>query len=334
MCINHNSKIVKGGGFMSKDYYKVLGVERTATKDEIKRAFRKLAMKYHPDRNKGNKEASDKFRDISEAYEILFDDEKRAEYDRTLVQSSSRNNSSREKKSDFGDLFHSFTKKKPSKNQPRRKEINLKVTLADILSGCSKTIEYDKTEECDCRKEICSKCNGTGINRIIKHTPVGNFTENVNCEKCNGSGYVRNSSCPSCHGSGQVLKHITTSINIPRTNKEKFKIVTNDIDVNVSVEEEGVHILDNNTLVLDVSVSSLNAIVGYSVVINILGVGVRVTIPEGCQEGYRITLHNCGLYDDNGERGDVILVIHLTTPTDLSKEQKDMIKAVINKGKI
>lgn len=236
---------------MTKDYYEILGVPRNATKEEIKRAYRKLALKYHPDRNPGDKEAEEKFKEINEAYEVLSDDEKRKIYDLYGVEGlkgatayrNSNYGDTRYRWTDFGgfgtgfedifeDIFDSFfgtttrrTSRTTKESAPKKGEdiyVEVDVSLEDIYFGTAKSVVIDK-------KDVCSSCNGVGTRggRKPDVCPTcrgvgtvtmreGFFSLTTTCPTCKGSGHIIKDYCPTCGGSGIVNKKKTIEFKIPK----------------------------------------------------------------------------------------------------------------------
>jgi len=231
-----------------RDYYELLGVSKSASLDEIKKAYRKLAIKYHPDKNKGDKESEEKFKEVNEAYEVLSHDEKRARYDRfghAGVGSSAASDGNpfaggsgdiNDIFSAFGDIFGGFgdegsfgggrgSRRRRSSGIPGSDlKIKLKLSLEEIAKGVEKTIKIKKQKPCDvCNgtgskdgsMSTCSTCQGTGEIRQISKTMFGQFINVSTCPTCNGMGQVIKEKCSACHGEGRKLGEATVKISIP-----------------------------------------------------------------------------------------------------------------------
>ncbi|MCI8547256.1 MAG: molecular chaperone DnaJ [Bacilli bacterium] len=226
-----------------RDYYEVLGIEKSATDQEIKSAFRRLAKKYHPDLNKDDPSAADKFKEAQEAYEVLSDKDKRARYDQFGHAGVGGGASSGfggfgggfdASDIDLGDIFDSFfgggfgggfSRSSTSANRKRQgADILRKMNLSfeDAIYGCEKDIELDAVEVCkNCNGEggldskTCSKCHGSGTITSEQHTILGSFLSKTTCPDCHGSGKTHNKTCPDCHGEGQTIKHKTITVNVP-----------------------------------------------------------------------------------------------------------------------
>nr|WP_243120239.1 molecular chaperone DnaJ [Caloramator sp. E03] len=230
---------------MAKDYYAILGVSKNATDEEIKSAFRKLALKYHPDKNPGDKNAEEKFKEINEAYQVLSDPQKRAQYDQFGTADFNGQGGfggfdpsnfggfggfgGFEGFSDiFGDIFGDMFGARRQKNGPQRGadlEYNLELTFEEAAFGVKKDIEIYRYESCDkCHgtgakpgtsPKACPKCNGTGQIKTQRNTPFGSFVSVTTCDRCYGEGRVIETPCPNCGGKGKVRKKKIISINIP-----------------------------------------------------------------------------------------------------------------------
>ncbi len=232
-----------------RDYYEVLGLGKDASKDDIKKAYRKLAMQYHPDRNPGNKEAEEKFKEAAEAYEVLSDDNKRAKYDK-FGHSGMRGgqdfhgwNNTNDIFSHFSDIFggsfggssifDDFFSGTSSRRTSRKTggvpgsdmKITLKLTLEEIATGVTKKIKIKKFQSCaSCNGtganssggyKTCHQCNGTGEIRQVSRSLFGQFVNITGCTTCNGTGKIISDPCKTCTGEGRITNESTISINVP-----------------------------------------------------------------------------------------------------------------------
>ena len=226
-----------------RDYYEVLGVSKNASEDEIKRAYKKLARKYHPDMNPGDKEAEEKFKEVNEANEVLSNPEKKAKYDQFGFAGVDPNYGAGQGGyggaggfdfGDLGDIFGSFFgggfggggRRNP--NAPQRGEsirASLSVEFAEAAFGCEKSITIDRFEQCPTCKgkgcapgttpEVCTECHGTGTVTQAQRTPFGMMQSQTVCPKCRGKGQIIHQPCPDCRGAGVVRKRRTIQVNIP-----------------------------------------------------------------------------------------------------------------------
>ena len=227
-----------------RDYYEVLGVSKSATEDEIKRAYKKLARKYHPDMNPGDKEAEEKFKEINEANEVLSDPTKKSRYDQFGFAGVDPNYGAGGGAYggagfDFGDLgdifgsffgggFGGFGGGQQRRNGPQRGEsirMSVSVSFTEAAFGCEKEVTLDRTELCDdchgsgCANgttpEVCPECHGTGTVQVRRQTPMGVFASTAACTKCGGTGKIIHQPCTTCRGNGRVHKRRTVKVSIP-----------------------------------------------------------------------------------------------------------------------
>ena len=227
-----------------RDYYEVLGVDKSASEDEIKRAYKKMARKYHPDLNPDNKEAEEKFKEVNEAYEVLSDSDKKARYDQFGFAGVDPNYGAGAGGGaygaggfdfgDLGDIFGSFfgggfgSAQRRNPNAPQRGEsIRLSVTISfeEAAFGCEKEVTIQRSEQCTTCKgngcapgttpEICPDCHGSGVVQVQQRTPMGVFASSRPCQRCHGTGKIIHQPCADCGGTGAVRKRKTIKINIP-----------------------------------------------------------------------------------------------------------------------
>ena len=227
-----------------RDYYEVLGVEKGASEDEIKRAYKKLARKYHPDMNPGDKEAEEKFKEINEANEVLSNPDKRQKYDQFGFAGVDPNYGAGQGGGygaggfdfgDLGDIFGSFFgggfgggQARRNPNAPQRGEsirMNLTISFEEAAFGCEKEISIERVEQCDtcrgtgCEKgttaEVCPDCRGTGMVQQRRQTPLGFMSTSAPCGRCGGKGRIIHQPCKACHGSGQLRRRKTLKVTIP-----------------------------------------------------------------------------------------------------------------------
>ena len=226
-----------------RDYYEVLGIQKGASEDEIKKAYKRLARKYHPDMNPGDKEAEEKFKEVNEANEVLSDPEKKARYDQFGFAGVDPNYGAGAGGGaygggfdfgDLGDIFGSFFGggfgggQRRNPNAPQRGEsirASVSVSFTEAAFGCEKSVTLERSEQCPTCKgngcapgttpEICPDCHGTGTVQTRRQTPMGVFASNGPCRKCGGTGRLIHQPCPDCRGTGAVRKRKTIKVNIP-----------------------------------------------------------------------------------------------------------------------
>ena len=226
-----------------RDYYEVLGIQKGASEDEIKKAYKKLARKYHPDMNPGDKEAEEKFKEINEANEVLSDPTKKARYDQFGFAGVDPNygaggggwgdGAAGFDFGDLGDIFGSFFGggfggAQQRRNGPQRGEsirMSVSVSFTEAAFGCEKDVTLERSEQCPtchgngCAEgttpEICPECRGSGTVQVRRQTPMGVFATTATCTKCGGSGKIIHQPCAECHGNGRVHKRRTVKVSIP-----------------------------------------------------------------------------------------------------------------------
>ncbi len=341
-----------------KNYYDILGVDKKATPDEIKSAYRKLAMKYHPDRNQGNEEAAEKFKEVNEAHETLSDQQKRAAYDYELEHPgmggfgggfSGFGGGGFEDISDifsniFGGGFGGSTRTAQSAvGEDIQREMTL--SFMDAAEGCKKTISYMRNEPCaDCRGtgakngtafNTCGKCQGKGIIQQVQNTMFGRTIRQMPCPDCSGTGKIIKEKCPECKGKGAQRKETTVSFDIPAgvdTNSYIRKKgygqaapnggVPGDLIVVFRIEPHKMFTRDRFDLKLDLPISYKTAVLGGTVKVPTIDDTFDFTVPEGTQSGTVFTIRGKGIRSARNGTGNLIIRVIVETPTKLSKDQK------------
>ena len=351
---------------MSKeDYYQTLGVANSATSDEIKSAYRKKAMKYHPDRNKGDKESEKQFKKVNEAYYILKDKEKRAQYDQFGHQAFEGNGGAGFKDFNFGsgfsDIFdemfgdfgNEFGFSGRGKNQRKTSNdgsdlrYDMEVSLEDIYAGKKIIIHIPAKIQCDDCKgngcspgtstETCQECEGYGTVRVSQ----GFFTIERTCPKCSGNGETISSPCSKCSGSGRVDKKKSLSVEIPAGVENGTKIrlsgegeagtkggQTGDLYIFIIEKPHSIFKREYSNLYCIAPIPMTTAALGGSIEVPTLdGSIAKVKIPQGTQSGSKFRLSNKGMPEMNqSSKGDLYLEAFVETPVNLSTDQKKLIK--------
>lgn len=351
---------------MSKpDFYELLGVDRSATADELKKAYRKLAMKYHPDRNPDDAAAEAKFKEISEAYDILKDEQQRAAYDQyghAAFDGSMGGGGQRggfnpgfsSSMSDvFEDLFGEFTggrrgqRAESGRSRGSDLRYNMTISLEDAYKGKKAQIRVPTAVGCETcsgsgatpgSKPInCNTCGGSGRVRAAQ----GFFSIERTCPSCHGQGQVIENPCSACHGQGRVQKERTLSVTIPPGVEEGTRIrlagegeagmrggPTGDLYIFLSIEPHKLFERDGTELFCDVPVSFITASLGGEIEVPTLGGGkVKVKIPEGTQTGKQFRVRGKGMPGLHARRhGDLYIQVHAETPVGLTKKQKELLK--------
>jgi molecular chaperone DnaJ len=341
-----------------QDYYEALGVSRDAGADDLKRAYRKLAMQYHPDRNQGDAEAEQKFKEINEAYDVLKDDQKRAAYDQFGHAAFEGGNGSAQGfdfGSGFADIFDEMfgdfmgggRRDRTAGSRGSDLRYNLSITLEEAFKGREARIRVPTSVSCDecggsgaakgSQPRACTSCRGRGKVR----TQQGFFTIERTCPTCQGSGRVIEDPCRACVGSGRVRKEKTLSVNIPAGVEEGTRIRlagegeaglngggTGDLYIFVSIEPHRIFERDGANVFCDVPIPMTAAALGGSVEVpTIDGSRAKVAVPAGVQTGHQFRLRGKGMSVLHGAgRGDMYIEIKVETPVNLTKEQKELLE--------
>ena len=348
-----------------QDYYEILGVDKSASADDIKHAFRKRAMQYHPDRNPGNKEAEQKFKEINEAYEVLKDEQKRAAYDRygkAAFQNGMGDSNpfgggfgfNAEDLSDvFSNIFSDFMGGGRAGNRSENRRgsdlsYNLSITLEEAFNGIEKEIKIKTTESCEtCHgygtadgKEapICETCHGTGK---IRRQQGGFFVFETTCPTCHGEGHAVKDKCKKCNGLGVTRIEKSIKVKIPAGVEDSVRMrvagegeaglrggAKGDLYIYINIEDHKLYERQNTNLYTAIPVSMICAALGGKVEIpGIDGKKLEVSIPEGTQTGAQIRLKGQGMpLMHSDKRGDLFVMIKVETPTHLSKKQKEILE--------
>ncbi|MBI4639489.1 MAG: molecular chaperone DnaJ [Candidatus Tectomicrobia bacterium] len=338
-----------------RDYYEILQVDRQADETKIKKAYRKLALQYHPDKNPGNKRAEEKFKEITEAYEVLGNAQKRAQYDRFGAVgagiSGNRGNgrdSAGPSFSDlFEDLFADFFGGGSARTRPRPKRgddlrYRLEISLEESALGTEKTIKVP-------RSEICFSCSGTGIasGREAQVCPIcggrgqirlrqGFFTTIRTCGHCRGEGRVINDPCESCGGKGAIHREKTLSIKVPPgvSSGTRLKLAgegevgfkggpPGDLYVIIEIKPHPIFTKEGNDLLCEIPITFPQATLGAELDVPTLEGHVKMKIPQGTQSGMVFKLKGKGFPEFHGHsRGDQLVKVVIKVPTKLNAKQR------------
>ncbi len=345
-----------------RDYYEVLGVEKNASDDDIKKAYRTLARKYHPDMNPGDKTAEEKFKEVNEAYSVLSDKDKRAKYDQYGhaafdPASGGAGFSGDFSGFDFGDIFSSFFGGGGTRRQNAAQDgedILARVTIGfeEAAFGCRKEVNFARIDPCpDCgatgaakgtKPETCQNCRGSGRVTVNQQTILGYMQTQKTCPTCGGRGKIVKTPCPGCNGKGYIKVNKKIEINIPAGIANGQRMIlrgqgnagrnggsNGDLLVEISVRRHEFFEREGNNVYCEVPISFGEAALGAEIDIPTLGGKTeKFTIPEGTQTGTSFTLRGKGIADINTKRkGDLILTVKVETPTKLSVDQKKKLAA-------
>lgn len=348
-----------------RDYYEVLGVDKNADEATIKKAYRTLAKKYHPDMNPGDKEAEAKFKEVNEAYDVLSDPDKKAKYDQyghAAFDPSAGGGAGFGGFGDFGgfdinDIFSSFfggaSGGSTRRNGPVRGDditVRLTISFEESVFGCKKEVSYNKIQKCaDCSgtgaakgssPKTCSACGGSGQVRVQQRTPFGIMQTQKTCDACHGTGKIIENKCPNCRGTGFVRVSKKLEVNIPAGIDDGQQLSlryqgsdgmnggnAGDLNIIISVRPHSVFERDGDDLYCEVPITYAEATLGAEIEIPTLEGSMKYTIPEGTQTGTVFTLRNKGVTRVNSKvRGNLYITVVVEVPKNLTSEQKNLLE--------
>jgi len=352
-----------------RDYYEVLGVQRGATKEQIKSAYRKLALEFHPDRNK-SPEAEERFKEISEAYAVLSDDEKRRQYDVSgregVYQRYSQEDIFRGVDfgeffrgmgfGDFNDIFAQFFGGMPGQRSERGEDLtyHLQINLEDIVTESSREIEVPRDEVCSAchgsgarqgtQTLKCTTCNGAGQVQRVQSAGFTRLVRVMTCDKCGGRGYTITSPCTVCSGRGTVEKTRKIRIVVPagvedgltlrlrgEGNSGDYGTPPGDLYVSLNVVPHRLFTRRESDIYLETGVGIVEAILGTELEVPTLYGRVKLTVPQGTQPGTVFRMKGKGLprYGRWG-KGDEYVKVDVEIPRNLNNSQKELLKRFRN----
>lgn len=343
-----------------RDYYEILGVDRNASKDELKKAYRKIAIKYHPDKNPDDKDAEEKFKEAAEAYEVLSDDEKRQRYDRFGHQGvggagggfGGGGMNMDDIFSQFGDIFgggspfESFFGGGGRGGARTRKgtnlRIKLKLNLEEVANGVEKKIKVNRLiVDPNTKFKTCPTCNGTGQVRKVMNTMLGQMMSTSTCPTCGGSGQIVESRASGVDSSGLKRQEEVISIKIPGGVTDGMQLsmsgkgnevaggIPGDLLILVEEQEDDVLKRDGSNVIYDLHVSFIDAALGTSVEVPTIGGKVKIKVDAGTQSGKILRLRGKGIRNVDGYgQGDQLVYVNVWTPKKLSSDEKATLQAL------
>lgn len=338
-----------------KDYYEILGVSRDASDAELKKAFRQMALKHHPDRNPGNNASEDHFKKVNEAYSCLSDPEKRSNYDRFGTAEGIGSGGPFSGGAGFGDIFEDVfgdffgglggqRRQRPTKGSDLRYDLD--ITLEEAVFGTEKNIKFQKLENChECKgtgsepgkdTHVCSNCKGSGQIRFQQ----GFFSVSKTCSKCHGTGKIITHICKTCNGQGQTQKQKSINLKIPTgvDSDSRLKISgegepgiyggpKGDLYVVLNVKEHPFFKRDGTEIFCEIPVSFTQVALGAEIEVPTLDGTATLKIPSGTQSEHLFYLKGKGAPRVGGhQRGNQIIKIFIEVPKKLSEKQKELLE--------
>ena len=352
-----------------KDYYEILGVKRDASPEEIKKAYRKVAFKYHPDKNPNDSSAEEKFKEAAEAYEVLSNVEKRQKYDylghegirgdqgHRYSQSQAEDVFGRYSNVFEGTPFEGFFQGGRSQSQTRQGNdlrIKLKLTLQEIANGVEKKIKIKKYVSCeDCKGNgaqngtaltTCKICKGTGEIHKVANTLLGQVMTHSMCTACQGFGKIIATPCITCKGEGRVYEEELVSLKIPAGVSQGIQLsmrgkgnvppkggVPGDLLIIIEEKEDNVLQREGNDVHYQLYISFMEAVFGTDKEVPIINGTTKVKLDPGTQSGKILRLRGKGIKDINGyTQGDQLVHVQIWTPEKLSKEEREILETLKN----
>jgi molecular chaperone DnaJ len=347
------------------DYYEILGVHRGASGDEIKQAYRALARQHHPDVAEDKSKAEHRFKEINEAYEVLSDPRKRAQYDRygAVGNGSPGTADFGFSGGSFGDIFDMFfgdargaqaKRSGPERGSDLRYDVE--ITLEQAYSGTSEEIAFDRLALCETCKgagaqpgtliTTCDRCGGSGMVRMARQTPLGQIVTQSPCTRCGGEGHVIAHPCEHCGGRGRRHTETRLTVTIPAgvDDGSRIRIANNgeagvrggppgDLYVYLTVLPHPLFRREGRDTFIDVPVSFPQAALGATLDVASLGGDVEVTLPPGTQSGTTVRVRGAGMPSIRGShRGDHHVTVHIVVPTKLNRHQREALEAYADAG--
>ncbi len=350
-----------------RDYYEVLGVDKSASADEIKRAYRQLAKKYHPDMNPGDAEAEARFKEVNEAYAVLSDEEKKAKYDQyghAAFDPASGGGYGGGgfggfEGFDFSDIMSSFFgggSTRSTRNAPiEGDDVLARVTLdfEEAAFGCKKEVNFARVEACgECgasgaakgtKPESCPTCRGRGYVTVQQQTLFGSMQSQRSCSACRGTGKIVKTPCKNCNGKGYIKVNKRLDVSIPAGIDNMQRVVlrgqgsagrnggpSGDLVIEIKVKPHSLFTRKGNDIYCDIPITFVEAALGATIDVPLLGGGTeKFNLPDGTQTGASFTLRGKGIADINNPKrvGNLIFTVNIETPTGLSGEQKKILKS-------
>lgn len=344
-----------------RDYYELLGVDRSASEQEIKRAFRQMALKYHPDRNPGDKRAEDHFKEVAEAYEVLHDRDKRSRYDRFGHEGVRETGFTgftgfEDIFTHFSDIFEDLfgfgsfggfgTRRRAAAERGTDLRYDLQISFEEAALGIEKEVTFDSPAVCsECGGSCCapgahpSPCPTCGGRGSITRAQ-GFFSISSTCPHCRGMGQIIRNPCKECRGTGRTVKEVTLTVQVPGgvENGSRLRLQgegepgprggpPGDLYVVLSVEPHPFYEREGSDILCSIPISFPQAALGAEIEVPTLNGTEKVKIPRGTQSGKVLAIPGAGASSlRSRRRGDLLIKVHVQTPTDLTDEQEELLR--------
>lgn len=357
----------------SKDYYEILGVGRDASAEEIKKAYRKLTRKYHPDANPGDAEAEAKYKEINEANEVLSDPQKRAQYDQFGYVGDAPPGAGGFgggfTEADFGDFFGDIFgsafggagRRRTNPNAPRRGadlEYSMRVSLEDAYRGVTRKVQIPRMETCSrcggngaepgSSVETCSNCNGSGQVQSVVNTPFGQMAQVATCPTCHGQGKIIKNHCSECRGQGRVKKTRSVDVNIPPGVETGVRLRVSqqgeaginggppgDLFLLIEVTPDNRFRRRGDDLNTTVEITYPQAILGCEVKINTFDGNEKLDIPPGTQPGSKLRIKGRGMPKLRSRgKGDMNILVKVSVSKNPTKKEKELLREIAKEKKV
>ena len=350
------------------DFYQLLGIQRNASADDIKKAYRKLALQYHPDRNDGSKEAEERFKEVTRAYEVLRDPDQRSVYDRYGEAGLARGAGGGQTYDfsdalevfmrDFGgfgglgDIFGARGRRSQGPTRGQNLRVRLPLTLVDVVHGARRTLKVQVLDPCDrcggtgaepgTKARDCPTCGGTGEERLVQRSVFGQMVSVQPCRTCRGQGQVIDTPCRRCHGEGRARAEVEVEVEVPPgVTSENFITMRGrgnagprggprgDLVVMLEVADDPRFVRDGTQLLYELPVTIGQAVLGDEVDVPTLEGTARLGIPVGTQSGELLRVREQGLPElGGGRRGELLVRIIVWVPERLSAEQERLFRSI------
>lgn len=342
------------------DYYSILGVDKNASEEQIKKAYRKKAMQYHPDKNQGDPTAETKFKEAAEAYEVLSDATKKSNYDRfgsangnpfggggNPFGGGGHGFNMDDIFSQFGDIFGNRGGGRPQKRQSRGSDLRIKVVLNidEILKGCTKKLRYKRHVKCDpCGGKggtdvrECLACRGTGHRTVVQNTPFGQMRTETTCPDCRGAGNIIKNQCNHCHGEGTQLQEQVVDVEIPVGVSTGMQLtmqgygsfardgIAGDLHILVEEAQDFSYKREGNNLIVEKTISVIDAICGAHIKVSTPHGEIPLYIEPGTEHGKTARIGGKGIPDIHYGLGDLFVKIVIKIPKSIDMDEQHILE--------